>query len=183
MEKYMKPDRFSCDPNSTTASKEWKHWFVTFDNFLKALKVEEDGKLCLLINHIDPSVYDYIAEYDHYNDAIEALKNMYIKPKNEIFARHLLATRKQKPGETLDQFFVSLKELSKDCNYKDVKALQYQSESIRDAFINGLTSNNICQRLLENKTLDLQTAFDQARALDIAQRSWYADYFKIASRN
>ena len=42
---------------------------------------------------------------------------------------------------------------------------------IRDAFINGLQNNHICQRLLENKTLDLQTAIDQARSLDVAQQS------------
>ena len=42
---------------------------------------------------------------------------------------------------------------------------------IRDAFINGLQSNHIRQRLLENKTLNLQTAFDQARSLDVAQQS------------
>ena len=68
----------------------------------------------LLINHVDPSAYDYIAEYNEYDEAIEALRNMYIKPKNEIFARHMLATRKQKSGETLDQYFVCLKELAKD---------------------------------------------------------------------
>ena len=42
---------------------------------------------------------------------------------------------------------------------------------IRNVFINGLQSNHIRQRLLENKTLDLQTAFDQARSLDVAQQS------------
>ena len=47
----------------------------------------------------------------------------------------------------------------------------YKNESIRDSFINGLTSNAIRQRLLENVTLDLQTAYDQARSLDIAQKS------------
>ena len=42
---------------------------------------------------------------------------------------------------------------------------------IRDAFINGLLSNVIRQRLLENKTLDLSSAFDQARSLDVAQQN------------
>ena len=42
---------------------------------------------------------------------------------------------------------------------------------IRDAFINGLKSNHIRQRLLENKTLNLQTAIDQAHSLDVAQQS------------
>ena len=38
-------------------------------------------------------------------------------------------------------------------------------------FISGLISSNIQQCLLENKALDLQAAFDRARALNIAQKS------------
>ena len=42
---------------------------------------------------------------------------------------------------------------------------------IRDAFTSGIQSNHICQRLLENKTLDLHTAFDQAHSLNVAQQN------------
>ena len=45
---------------------------------------------------------------------------------------------------------------------------------IRDAFINGLSSPNIRQRLLENTTLTLDRAFTQARTLDQAQKSSHA---------
>ena len=50
-------------------------------------------------------------------------------------------------------------------NFKPVSAEVFHNESIRDAFINGLQSNLIRQRLLENKTLNLQAAFNQARSL------------------
>ncbi|XP_068737267.1 uncharacterized protein [Montipora capricornis] len=50
-------------------------------------------------------------------------------------------------------------------------AAQYCEESIRDAFISGLQSSLIRQRLLENKTLDLITMFDQARSLESAMKS------------
>ncbi|CAI9720227.1 Hypothetical predicted protein [Octopus vulgaris] len=86
-------------------------------------------------------------------------------------ARHLLATRKQKPGESLDQFLNELKILEKDCDFVAVSAEQYRSEMIREPFINGLTSNQLRQRLLENKSVDLSTAYDQARSLDVAQQS------------
>ncbi len=44
-------------------------------------------------------------------------------------------------------------------------------ESIGDTFITGLASALIRQRLLENKTLDLKTMFDQAWSLESAARS------------
>ena len=42
---------------------------------------------------------------------------------------------------------------------------------IRDSFINGLTSNYIRQRLLENEKLTLDQAHERARTLDLAQKN------------
>lgn len=104
-----------------------------------------------------------------YESAVVALQAQYVKTPNEVFARHLLATRRQQEGESLDEFFRALKVLSKDCNFKSVNATQHCEESIRDSFISGLRSPSIRQRLLENKSLDLTSMFDQARALESAQ--------------
>ena len=95
---------------------------------------------------------------------------MYVKPKNEIFAWHQLTTRKQQAGETLDEFIQAPRTLAKDCNFKAVTAEVHCDESIRDAFITGLNSSTIRQRLLENTTLTLTSAFDQARSLELAQK-------------
>jgi transposase InsO family protein len=174
MERLLRPDRLDTDPNSSTAAKEWTHWFKTFENFLAVIPSEDPtqlNKLGILTNYVSPTVYEVISDCTTYEEAVTLLKNLYIKPNNEIFARHLLATRCQKPGESLDEYLQALKTLSKDCNFKSVTAAQHREESIRDAFISGLQSSLIRQRLLENKTLDLTTMFDQARALDIAQRS------------
>ena len=47
-----------------------------------------------------------------------------------------------------------------------VNAETSSEESIRDAFISGLLSNLIRQRLLEDWSLTLKTPYDQARTLD-----------------
>ena len=51
-----------------------------------------------------------------------------------------------------------------------VSAEEYRQEYVRDAFINGLHSPVIRQRLLESHTLTLQQAFQQARTLELAQK-------------
>ena len=101
----------------------------------------------------------------------KVLDQLFTKNPNEIFAPHLLATRQQKLGETLVKFLQKLRTLSKDCNTKSVSAKQYREELIQDSFINGLLSPIICQDLLENSTLDLKSAFDQASASDLAQNA------------
>ena len=52
-------------------------------------------------------------------------------------------------------------------------AAEYKEELIRDSFIlvYELTSSLIRQRLLENRILTLQEAFDKASAVDLAQRN------------
>ena len=171
MEKVLRPERLETDPSSSTAAKEWLHWKRTFENFMSVLPQESLDKLAVLANFVSPSIFQHIEECIEYTVALETLQNLFVKPRNEIFARHLLSTRKQAVSETLDEYLQSLKTLSKDCNFKNVTAAEYCEESIRDAFIAGLQSNLIRQRLLENKTLDLKTMFDQARSLESAMKS------------
>lgn len=171
MDKVLRPERLETDPNSGAAAKEWLHWKRTFENFMAVLPREDLDKLAVLSNFVSPSIFQHIEDCPDYKTSIETLQALFIKPKNEVFARHLLATRKQTPTETLDEYLQALKALSKDCNFENVTAVQYCEESVRDAFIAGLQSNLIRQRLLENKTLDLKTMFDQARSLESAMKS------------
>ena len=140
------------------------------ENFLAVLTQEGLDKFGVLTNFISPTVFEYVEERADYESAIATLHNIYIKPTNEIYARHQLATRRKQAGESLDEYLQALKIRSKECNFKPVTAIEYCEEYIRDS-ISGIHSNQIRQRLLKNKTLDLKTMFDQARALDSAMRS------------
>ncbi len=126
---------------SSTAEKDWVHWIRTFENFISVLPAEGLNKLQVLTNYVSPRIFEYIGNCDSYDDTLATLKYLYIKPTNEMFARHMLATRRQQSGETLDGFLQALKTLGKDCNFKDVTATVYRDEAVCDAFIRGLQSN------------------------------------------
>ena len=66
-------------------------------------------------------MYEFVKGCETYEAAINKLKSVYIKTPNVIFARHVLATRKQKQGENLRDFFQQLHVLSKDCNIQAVQ--------------------------------------------------------------
>lgn len=171
MDKVLRPERLEMDANSGKASKESIHWKRTFDNFLAVLPQTGLNKLSVLANFVSPSIFQDIEECTEFEAAVGVLQALFVKPRNEIFARHILATRCQQPHETLDEFLQSLKTLSKDCNFQSVTASKYCEESIRDAFITGLRLPFIRQRLMENNTLDLKNMFDQARSLELAMRN------------
>lgn len=186
MEKYLRPERFEIEPTCGNATKDWKHWKKTFLNFLssqdiststsntkgKGRKSTDDldkVRLQLLINHISSKVFTYISECKTFIEAFEALDKLYIKPRNIIFARHVLATRKQLNGETIDMYMQALMQLSQDCEFIGVDADTNRKDNIRDAFIAGIVSNKIRQRLLENLALSLEEAHNQAVSLEMAK--------------
>ena len=74
--------------------------------------------------------------------------------------------------------YISPKILAKDCRFDTVTNIEYRDEIIRDSFINGLQSNYIRQKLFEMKELDLKTAIEQTRALEISdnQAGSYVEY-------
>ena len=77
----------------------------------------EINKLNLLTAHLTAPIYKVIAGETTYDNAVAALKRLYVKPRNEIFARHLLATAQQKDGESIDEFVLRLNGLSQNCNF------------------------------------------------------------------
>ena len=172
----MQPSRLDLDANSSSASKEWCHWFVTFENYIEVLDASLAGerrtnKLKALVNCVSNRVFEYIADCDSYDEAITVLRNLYKKAPNEVFTRHLLATAKQQPEETLDEFYLKLQKLARDCNFRQVTSEQYRQEMVRDALINGLSSHGIRQRLLENRDLNLENAVEKARSMELAQKN------------
>ena len=173
MDRLLKPEKLSADLNSPLADKQYKHWLKTFQNFVESVRNadREVDKLALLVNYVSPTAYCSIESATTYDDALSILKSIYIKPKNEVFARHLLAIRSQHSDDSIKEYFRELCELAKDCNFKDVSADENRNQAIRDSFIGGLDSGFIRQCLLENQTLDLKTAYDQARTLGSTQRN------------
>ena len=84
MDKYLRPTRFDCDPNTVGVDKQWKHWLKTSGNFLVAINSYTPDKLVTLTNYIAPSVYEYIVDCATYEEAIEVLKGLYVKLTNAI---------------------------------------------------------------------------------------------------
>ena len=120
MDKYLKPDRFDAEPSSQSCAKDWLHCYKTFENFLTAIPGENHNKLNILINFVSPKVYEYIEDCTEDEAAINILKSVYVKTSNKVNARHLLSTRKELVGESIDTYVQTLRKLSKNCNFQTV---------------------------------------------------------------
>ena len=116
MDRLMQPTRFDLNASSFSASREWRHWFKTFENYIEFLdaslaeerQIDRLKALVIIVSH---QVFEYIKESATYAAAIAKLQNLYTKAPKEVFARHLLATAKQQSGQNLHEFLLRYKSL------------------------------------------------------------------------
>ena len=156
MNRLMKPKRLELDSSPPTAAKGWRHWRLTLDNFIIECGIDTVLNKHQIITHlISRNVYEHVEDCVDFQAVIDNLEKQFVKSSNVIFARHLLSTRRQQSGKTHDQFIQDLRKLSKDCKFNAVTVEQYREELVRDAFINGLLSLGIRERLLECDTHNL----------------------------
>ncbi|XP_069778402.1 uncharacterized protein [Narcine bancroftii] len=117
-----------------------------------------------------------IRGYTTYKEAMNKLQKQYRPRTNEVYMRHLLATHKQQPGESLKEYFQVLHEFGQACNCRDVTADVYTDKLVWDTCVAG--SDYIRQWLLEQDELTLQWAFKVSKMQDAAlhnTNSFYSD--------
>ena len=176
MNKYLPlPKDLTADPNSADGPRAFKYWIRTVEDYLSTLQEyrkenePEINKARIVRSFISQDIFALVEELQDYDSIIATLRQVYVKRKNNVYARHLLVSRKQETGENVAQYLLVLKSLAKDCTFQDVSADRYRNELIRDSFINGISSAAIRQRLLERDDVTLQQAFELADSLERAQ--------------
>ena len=120
MERYLKLNHLELDTSDPDSDDKWLHWRDMFEGFLLELQSSSTSaltgsqKLTLLLHHISTPIYKCLSRCQNYDAAISTLDGMFIKKKNSIFARYLLATRRQETEESLELYLQNLKILSHD---------------------------------------------------------------------
>ena len=91
----LKSDRFDVDPNAPGATKLFKHWLKTLENFLesaatyaRAQEIEESNRFKVLCAYVGASVYELIEDCTDYDAAMLKLQCHYVKQPNVVFSRH-----------------------------------------------------------------------------------------------
>ena len=123
--KAWKPKCLDIEPSSPTAARDHHHWWTILLNYIEDFHDKIPNKYRAILSCITSRVFEYIEGYTDFKVAIEKLDAIFIKMPNEVFARHLLAMRRLKLGESLDEFFRGLEKLKKNCNFRDHTAEEY----------------------------------------------------------
>lgn len=114
--KFLRVPVLDVLPNVTGSQRTFTHWERMLSSLLTAVlanrpaesTVPQTDKLAVLSGYVSPDVFAYIEDKDNYDDAMEKLRDLYKDKKNEVYARHSLATRTQEPDESVSEFSQSL---------------------------------------------------------------------------
>jgi len=101
------------------------------------------------------------------NAIIMAIKCHVDRHINESMERHRLRRRVQQPGESFDDYLVSLRELAKIYNFCSAQCSQ---KSIRDQIIEDLLYGNTIEELLKQQNLTLDPTVTTFRAHEAAKK-------------
>jgi len=84
-------------------------WLRTVEDFIESLsesRREGDparNKKRIIISCLLPAIYPYVENAPAYEDIVSNLKRLFLKKKNNFYVRHLLVSRRQKPGESISE--------------------------------------------------------------------------------
>lgn len=164
------PKRFSF------RAEEWCEWIKEFERFRsaselssKAGEVQRDTLLYCMGPESEKIfrslVFTTTGEGDRRMEErdtdFETLKRKldeyFIVKKNVIYERSQFQRRNQAEDETVEEFYRSLRDLSKHCEYADVE------DQIRDRLVVGLKDRKLQERLQLTSNLTLTKALEMAR--------------------
>ncbi|UYV78582.1 hypothetical protein LAZ67_16002066 [Cordylochernes scorpioides] len=104
-------------------------------------------------------------EKENYEQTKMALDKYFTPHKNVVTERFKFRQRVQKDDESIDNYLISLRELSKSCEFGNLEA-----DMIRDQIIEKCNNKQLKEKLLQQENLTLSKTIDIARMLEISRK-------------
>ena len=96
---------------------------------------------------------------------VQELKKHFIPQRNVLYERFAFNSAEQKPGETIDEYVVRLRQMAESCEFGTLK-----DSLIRDRIVIGTTDEGGRERLLRERPVpNLEKAIESLRAFEISR--------------
>ena len=101
-----------------------------------------------------------------YSEIVKAVKDFYVPPPSRIVQRFKFNTRNREKGESIAQFVTCLRQISENCGYG-----ASLKEMLRDRLVCGVNHDGIQRKLLSEKDLTYDRAYELSMAVEAAERN------------
>lgn len=154
--------------------EDFASYLERFELWLIANEIKNDKKVSVFLACIGPEAYGLLKNLVvparpatmSYKQLTEALLAHY-QPKPLVIAeRFRFQKRNQKEGESVNDYVVAIRHLSKHCEYGD-----HLDEALRDRLVSGLASESIQRKLLTERDLTFARACEIALSMEMASKN------------
>lgn len=160
------------DLSDDCAKTLWEEWCERLDQFFivngldKTNGTDKDKCRAIFLSRVGSKTYSLIRTLCHPDkphdktlDALQKLVKDHLSPEPIVIAeRFVFLNRRQTTGETAAEFLNSLRKLAETCDFGT-----FRDQALRDMFVIGMNDHDTQQRLLGEKNLTLENAFNQAQ--------------------
>ena len=154
------PDRFSFSKD------DWKTWITHFERYRQATKINtasESSQINSLLLHMGAKVTKFLeshqcteTDFSTYRELKEFFDKKFTGTTNVIYARAKFNMRKQKEGETAQEYISALISLAKSCNFQTL-----ENELIRDRLVVGIHDGKLSEALQMDSQLTLDSVVNK----------------------
>lgn len=153
-----------------TGGNNWNAYEQQLECFILLNDIPEGKKVPLLITKLSTNVYDLLITLcipkspmeETYNTICEKLRKHYHPVKNAAIHQAEFRQRSQKQDETIDQYLLDLKKLSKNCNFKNL------NEEIKERLLNGTYCDSVRFELLKQADQPLEVLTTIGKTVETA---------------
>lgn len=150
-------------------SASWDEYVEKLEMYCAANKLTTDEeKRAVLLSCCGEETYSLIVTLvkparptaTSFDSIVQAVKGHLHPSPSELYARFLFYKRNQAATETVAEYVTALRKLAEDCGFSD-KVLPL-NVMMRARFVCGISNGAIQQRLLAERELSFETAYDFA---------------------
>ena len=163
------------DVHSVDTAEEWKLWRQVFENYLVLSGVEnkpETVKVALFENCVGLDALRMVNSLKYQRDddrkvlanVMRKFEEVLVGERKEFFQRFKFNRRNQETEESIEQYVAVLRNMAKSCGFCDCM----YDKLLMDRLILGVRDEKLREKLISQKSLDLQSAIDLCKSLEIA---------------
>lgn len=170
------PSKLNTDGSSI--AQNWKKFRRQFENYAIASRLnKEDGEFqcAVFLATVGEDAMDIFDGFHFENEGdkknldkvLKAFDDFCVGETHEAYESYKFHMRRQEPGETIEAFIASLRQLAKSCNFGEA---QLEERLIRDQVVVGVREEAVREKFLENKNLTLAKCLEIGRAHETSRQ-------------
>ncbi|XP_070526962.1 uncharacterized protein [Cardiocondyla obscurior] len=166
---------FSANLDFDIDKDDWKRFIDRIEQYFIANDIIEAAKKrSILLSKVNAATHDVIDKIckpnkpreKTYEELIKIVKDYLKPPASYLIHRNTFRQRIQRSDETISQYVAALKELAKDCKFRDGDI----DDQVLDQLRTGLKSKIIKAELLKIETIKLDIALKKALGSEAAEK-------------